>query len=71
MHCTAAPVLLQRSYCAHAALELTRSMAVVVMYWPTPDPAVATGTRDQILHSHREVREHLKLPIEKRLKGSG
>lgn len=55
----------------HAALELTRSMAVDVMYWPTPDPAVATGTRDQILHSYREVREHLKLLIEKRLKGSG
>ena len=55
----------------HAALELTRSMAVDVMYWPTPDPAAATGTRDQIMHSYREVREHLKLLIEKRLKGSG
>jgi protein-tyrosine-phosphatase len=52
----------------HAALELTRSMAVDVMYWPTPDPAAATGTRDQIMHSYREVREHLKLLIEKRLK---
>ena len=46
-------------------------MAVEVMYWPTPDPAAATGTRDQILHAYREVREHLKLLIEKRLKGSG
>ena len=55
----------------HAALELTRSMAVDVMYWPTPDPAVATGTRDQIMHSYREVREHLKLLIEKRLRGPG
>ena len=55
----------------HAALELTRSMAVDVTYWPTPDPAVATGTRDQILHSYREVREHLKLLIEKRLKSPG
>ena len=55
----------------HAALELTRSMAVDVMYWPTPDPAAATGTRDQIMHSYREVREHLKQLIEKRLKGSG
>jgi len=55
----------------HAALELTRSMAVDVMYWPTPDPSVATGTRDQILHSYREVREHLKLLIEKRLKPPG
>ena len=55
----------------HAALELTRSMAVDVMYWPTPDPAAATGTRDQILHSYREVREFLKMLIEKRLKGPG
>ncbi len=55
----------------HAALELTRSMAVDVMYWPTPDPSVATGTRDQILHSYRDVREHLKLLIEKRLKPPG
>ena len=55
----------------HAALELTRSMAVDVMYWPTPDPAVATGTRDQIMHSYREVREHLKLLIGKRLRGPG
>lgn len=52
----------------HAALELTRSMAVDVMYWPTPDPTVATGTRDQILASYREVREFLKTLIERRLK---
>ena len=55
----------------HAALELTRSMAVDVMYWPTPDPTVATGTRDQIMSSYREVREFLKMLIEKRLKASG
>ena len=55
----------------HAALELTRSMAVDVMYWPTPDPTVATGTRDQILSSYRDVREFLKTLIEKRLKDPG
>jgi len=55
----------------HAALELTRSMAVDVMYWPTPDPTVATGTRDQIMSSYREVREFLKMLIEKRLQASG
>ena len=54
----------------HAALELTRSMAVDVMYWPTPDPTVATGTRDQIMSAYREVREFLKMLIEKRLKGT-
>jgi protein-tyrosine-phosphatase len=55
----------------HAALELTRSMAVDVMYWPTPDPTVATGTREQILNSYRDVRELLKTLIEKRLKDPG
>jgi protein-tyrosine-phosphatase len=55
----------------HAALELTRSMAVDVMYWPTPDPTVATGTRDQILSAYRDVREYLKTLIEKRLQAPG
>ena len=51
----------------HAALELTRSMAVDVVYWPTPDPTVATGTREQILTAYRDVRNHLKTLIERRL----
>ncbi|WP_443216721.1 arsenate-mycothiol transferase ArsC [Rhizobium sp. Root1203] len=51
----------------HAALELTRSSAVEVVYWPTMDPTVAQGTRDQILHSYREVRNSLSDHIESRL----
>ncbi len=51
----------------HAALELTRSSAVDVIYWPTMDPTVATGTREQILDSYREVRDHLAGLIESRL----
>jgi protein-tyrosine-phosphatase len=47
----------------HAALELTRSMAVDVEYWPTPDPTVATGTREQIMHAYRDVRDRLKARI--------
>lgn len=47
----------------HAALELTRSLAVEVEYWPTPDPTTATGTRDQILAAYRDVRERLKARI--------
>ncbi|MBD9373912.1 low molecular weight phosphatase family protein [Rhizobium sp. ARZ01] len=54
----------------HAALELTRSNAVEVVYWPTPDPTVATGTREQILAAYREVRNHLASLIERRL-GAG
>lgn len=43
----------------HAALDMTRSWAADVVYWPTPDPTVATGTREQILNAYREVRDHL------------
>ncbi|RUY80963.1 low molecular weight phosphatase family protein, partial [Mesorhizobium sp. M7A.F.Ca.CA.003.01.2.1] len=43
----------------HAALELTRSLAVEVEYWPTPDPTDAGGTREQIMAAHRDVRERL------------
>ena len=51
----------------HTALELTRSNALDVVYWPTMDPTVATGTREQILDAYREVREHLKTLISERL----
>jgi len=50
----------------HAALELTRSSAVEVEYWPTSDPTTATGTRDQIMAAYRDVRERLKARIAKR-----
>jgi protein-tyrosine-phosphatase len=43
----------------HRALEMTRSMAIDVEYWPTADPTTATGTREQILSAYRDVRERL------------
>ena len=55
----------------HAALELTRSAAVEVDYWPMPDPTVATGTREQILDAYREMRERLKRLIGERLLAFG
>ncbi|MGV4793179.1 arsenate reductase/protein-tyrosine-phosphatase family protein [Rhizobium sp. F40D2] len=51
----------------HAALELTRSNAIDVVYWPTMDPTVVSGTREQILESYREVRDYLAGLIESRL----
>jgi protein-tyrosine-phosphatase len=50
----------------HAALELTRSLAVEVEYWPTPDPTDAGGTREHIMASYRDVRERLKARIHSR-----
>lgn len=48
----------------HAALELTRSMAVEVEYWPTADPTLAVGSREHILDAYRDVRERLSARIE-------
>lgn len=50
----------------HAALELTRSMAVDVEYWPTADPSTATGTRERIVEAYRDVRDRLQARIVER-----
>lgn len=47
----------------HAALELTRTMAIEVEYWPTLDPSTATGTRERILEAYRDVRDRLESRI--------
>jgi protein-tyrosine-phosphatase len=51
----------------HKALDLTRSWSADVEYWPTPDPTVVTGTRDQILDAYRGVRDHISKLIHSRL----
>jgi len=43
----------------HKALELTRTLAVEVEYWPTADPTAAEGSREQRLSAYREVRDQL------------
>jgi protein-tyrosine-phosphatase len=43
----------------HKALELTRTMAVEVEYWPTMDPSAAGGNREQILEAYRSLRDQL------------
>lgn len=50
----------------HRALEMTRSSAVEAVYWPTPDPTVATGTRDQIVAAYRSVRDHIDMMLKRR-----
>ena len=53
----------------HRALELTRSMAVDVEYWPTADPTTVTGTRAQIVDAYRDVRDRLSARIAARFGG--
>jgi protein-tyrosine-phosphatase len=55
----------------HAALELTRYIAADVEYWPTADPTLQSGTREQRMDAYRDVRDGLSNRIRKRLKGLG
>ncbi|MBF2717197.1 low molecular weight phosphatase family protein [Agrobacterium vitis] len=55
----------------HAALELTRSSSVEVVYWPMHDPTIEADTRDQQLAAYREVRDRLAVLIEQRFKRPG
>jgi len=50
----------------HRALEMTRTMAIEAEYWPTLDPSLAAGSREQILDSYRDVRDQLYTRIRKR-----
>jgi protein-tyrosine-phosphatase len=52
----------------HAALELTRTIAADVEYWPTPDPTITQGSRDQVLDAYRNIRDGLMYRIRLRLK---
>lgn len=53
----------------HRALELTRGRALEVEYWPTPDPTLTTGSREQILAAYRDLRQRLASRILDRLGG--
>ena len=49
----------------HAALELTRTQAIEVEYWASPDPTLTEGSRDSILDAYRQLRDALS----KRIRG--
>ena len=55
----------------HKSLELTRTVAADVEYWPTPDPTAAEGSREQKLDAYREVRDQMMRRIRQRFSGSG
>ena len=38
----------------HKALELTRTLAADVEYWPTADPTAIEGSREQRLDAYRD-----------------
>ena len=51
----------------HRALDLTRTVAAEVEYWPTVDPTAVQGSRDQVMNAYREVRDGLMRRIKERL----
>ena len=52
----------------HKALELTRTLASDVEYWPTMDPTIVQGSREQKLDAYREIRDGLIRRIKDRLR---
>jgi protein-tyrosine-phosphatase len=54
----------------HKALDLTRTIAADVEYWPTPDPTAIEGSREQRLDAYRAVRDELLRHIRARF-GAG
>jgi protein-tyrosine-phosphatase len=55
----------------HKALDLVRNYAVDVEYWPTLDPTLTSGNREQILAAYRAVREGLFAKIKRRFPLTG
>ncbi|MCC0055023.1 MAG: low molecular weight phosphatase family protein [Rhodobiaceae bacterium] len=50
----------------HKALEMTRTLAADVEYWPTEDPSTEHGSRDARLDAYRRVRDALETRIRRR-----
>lgn len=50
----------------HKALELTRTHAIDVEYWPTYDPTGTEGTRDRRIAAYQDVADTLMQRIYKR-----
>lgn len=55
----------------HWALELTRTMAADVEYWPTLDPSLVEGSREQQLDAYRAIRDQLMQKIKQRFDWRG
>ena len=52
----------------HKALDLTRTVAAEVEYWPTVDPTLVQGSREHVLDAYRAVRDSLMKRITERLR---
>jgi hypothetical protein len=55
----------------HRALELTRTLAAEVEYWPLPDATAVEGSREQRLVAYRGIRDQLLGRIRERFAAAG
>ncbi len=55
----------------HHAVEMTRSMACDVTFWPTLDPSLIEGSRESRIEEYRTVRDQLRTRILKRFPLTG
>lgn len=52
----------------HRAVELSRGRAVELQYWPTVDPTMVEGSREQRLDAYRRTRDELERRIAERFR---
>lgn len=58
---TAYDMIISFTPAAHRrAIEYTRTTSLETVYWPTADPTIVEGTREQRLEAYREVREFIR-----------
>ena len=50
----------------HRAVELARGRAVQIDYWPTSDPTLVQGAREEVMAAYRELRDRLGAKIRQR-----
>ena len=55
----------------HKAMEMTRTMACDVEFWPTMDPSVIEGSREERRDAYRDVRDKLMMRIRERFPFTG
>jgi protein-tyrosine-phosphatase len=55
----------------HTAVDLTRTIACEVEYWPTFDPTLVEGSRETRLEGYRQVRDELMRHILQRFPPRG
>ena len=50
----------------HRAVELARTRALALEYWPTQDPTLALGARETVLEAYRATRDGLAARVRER-----